>query len=107
MESAVTVNPRIGIWNGNFNFGPRTTTDYVNKDITFPQNGLAQFSIDVPTGTTSITFTVSLCVPNKYMCILDTDRQGLSFVTTIIAYNTPSQTQVVLIGDRLIFKLSS
>lgn len=48
-----------GFFNGNFNFSPRTTTEYVNKDITFPENGLTQFSIDVPADTTSITLSVS------------------------------------------------
>jgi len=44
-----------------------TRTDYVTVSVTFPKDGLAQFKLDVPSGTTSITLDVRIYVKHNYI----------------------------------------
>ncbi|KAF6027708.1 hypothetical protein EB796_013981 [Bugula neritina] len=81
-----------------------TRTDYVTVSVTFPKDGLAQFKLDVPSGTTSITLDAKYDGKDSVQAtktITETKSKTNNFIQLLLLTN---QLQA---GSLATFKMSS
>lgn len=84
------IGNRILASTGISRFFPQYSTEYKEVPVTFPQNGLAKFSLGVPAGTTSLTLNVGNCT-NCELCtgIVACSERNLLFVCINMSYQVP------------------